>query len=99
MEHQADRDLALAAVSGDFAAFSKIYDTYWPCVAAWARRRTTDRDAARALTGNVFRAVFGHLDAYSGRTPLAPWILAVARRVERSMEDRSVAASRGRAVA
>jgi DNA-directed RNA polymerase specialized sigma24 family protein len=82
MEHHGDRDLAQAAVSGDFAAFSKIYDTYWPGVAAWAGRRAEHPEAAERLVGEVFRAVFGHLDAYSGRTPLAAWILALARRVD-----------------
>jgi DNA-directed RNA polymerase specialized sigma24 family protein len=81
MLHQADLDLVRAARSGDFAAFSKLYELYLPPVARFSQRQCGDADAAAGLTQAILSVVIDHLDAYRGRVPFAAFVLVIARRV------------------
>lgn len=88
MNHQADLDWVRDVRSGELVAFRRLYETFLPPVAAFARKKcaaspyATDRDVAE-LTAAILTAVFDHLDGYTGRAPLAAWVLAVARLVIR----------------
>jgi len=82
-DHRAGLELAHAVLAGDPAAFHKLFDLHGPPVFGLARRLRDDDRRARALASATLAAVFGHLDAYSGRTPLAAWVLAIARLVAR----------------
>jgi DNA-directed RNA polymerase specialized sigma24 family protein len=92
MPNPGDLDLARAVVDGDAAAFDELYERYLPPVLAFARRRRADERAARSLAATVLETVLEHLHGYSGRTPLAAWVLAVARLVARRAEAASAAA-------
>jgi len=81
MSNRSDLVLARAVLDGDAAAFHKLYELYLPPVLAFARRHRPDEAQARRLAARILEAVFEHLEGYAGRTPLAAWVLAVARLV------------------
>lgn len=90
MSYEADLELVRAACAGDSAAFAKLYERYLPPVQALAHARSEKPAEAADLTRDVLVAVFDHLDGYSGRVPLAAWVLVVARQV---CEQRHASAS------
>lgn len=88
-EHRGDLELAKAVLAGDAAAFHKLFDLYGPPVMGFAQRVRAGSGPARVLAAEILEAVFVHLDGYSGRTPLAAWVLAVARLVARGQAARA----------
>jgi DNA-directed RNA polymerase specialized sigma24 family protein len=88
MEPHRDLELARAALSGEFAAFSKIFDACWPGVWALARRHAAGSEEAERLTHRILAAAFGRLEDYRGRSSLPAWFLAVARSLTPETECR-----------
>jgi DNA-directed RNA polymerase specialized sigma24 family protein len=92
MLHQNDLELARSAAQGDYAAFAKLYELYLPPVLAFARVEASGAREAADLAAAILAAAFSHLEGYRGRSPLAAWVLAVARKV-RSLRQPDQAAS------
>ncbi len=74
-----DDDLVVRAKT-DRAAFSLLYERYYPRVARYCLRRVFDRAAAEDVLSNVFLDVAVHLSRFSGRTDtdFCRWLFRIA---------------------
>jgi len=74
-----DDDLVVRAKT-DRAAFSLLYERYYPRVARYCLRRVFDRAAAEDVLSNVFLDVASHLSKFSGRTDtdFCRWLFRIA---------------------
>jgi RNA polymerase sigma factor (sigma-70 family) len=70
----------VARAMAEPAAFSAIYDHYFPRVYNYVRYRVQDAEAADELTAEVFEAIWGKFGSYRPeRAPFAAWLFAIAR--------------------
>jgi RNA polymerase sigma-70 factor, ECF subfamily len=98
-------DLVVRAKT-DRAAFSLLYERYYPRVARYCLRRVFDRAAAEDVLSNVFLDVASHLSKFSGRTDtdFCRWLFRIAtnevnahlRQTRRRQKLWQTAASSGR---
>lgn len=76
---QDEREL-VALASTKPAAFSEIFDHYFPRVYNYARYRVGSADAADELTARVFEKAFEKIGRYTpGRAPFSAWLFGIAR--------------------
>ncbi len=62
------------------AAFTALYNHYFPRVYNYIRYRVRDAESADDLTAQVFERELAKLDSYRPeRAPFAPWLFAIAR--------------------
>lgn len=75
----ADDDLVVRAGT-DRAAFSVLYDRYYPRVMKYLLRRLFDRSVAEDVTSDIFLQVASHLRQFPGRTEtdFRRWLFRIA---------------------
>ena len=87
--------LLIEAAQRDRARFAELYEKNFERVYAYVVARVRDRDAAQALTSDVFHSALAGLARFEWRgVPFAAWLLRIA---SNAIADRSKA-SRRRAV-
>jgi DNA-directed RNA polymerase specialized sigma24 family protein len=97
MLYESDLELARSAVHAEHATFVKLYELYLPPVLAFARSEASDDREAAELAAAILEVAFSHLDGYRGHTPLAAWVLAIARQVRTLLRPAQAAATAARA--
>jgi RNA polymerase sigma-70 factor (ECF subfamily) len=75
----ADDELVVRAKT-DRAAFSLLYDRYYPRVARYCLRRLFDRSLAEDVVSEVFLQVAAHIGAFTGQTEtdFRRWLFRIA---------------------
>ncbi len=73
-----DEDLALAAASGDGAAFSSLLDRHYDRLFAFCFRLTGTRADAEDLTQDICAALPAKLQSYQRRAKVTTWLYRVA---------------------
>ena len=76
-----DRALVDRVLAGDQAAFSQIYDDYFPRVYAFTLKRVGDPVEAEDLTQETFVQLYRSLPSYEGRSSLLTWTFGIAHNV------------------
>lgn len=80
VEETPDRDLILAALRGDGAAWRIIVRRYGALVFATARRAGLSRDDAEDVSQTVFTALLRSLGTVRDLDRLAPWLVTTTKR-------------------
>lgn len=82
-ENDQDRDMArvVRVRAGDQAAFSEIYDAFFPRVYAFVFKRIGDAAEAEDLTQETFVQLYRSLASYEGRSSLLTWTFGIAHNV------------------
>jgi len=75
-----DRTLIEGVLRGDDAAFTVLYERYFPRLYAFVNRRMRNRADVEETVQEIFISVFSSLDSFRGEAPFAAWVLGVARR-------------------
>ena len=65
-------------LAADPEAFRLFYESWFPVVLCFARRRTDSERAARALARRILRRAVEALPGWRARVPLGAWMRAVA---------------------
>ena len=80
-DRERDRALVDRVLAGDQAAFSEIYDNYFPRVYAFTLKRVGDPAEAEDLTQETFVQLYRSLPSYEGRSSLLTWTFGIAHNV------------------
>ncbi len=82
-ENDQDGDMArvVRVRAGDQAAFSEIYDAFFPRVYAFVFKRIGDAAEAEDLTQETFVQLYRSLASYEGRSSLLTWTFGIAHNV------------------
>ena len=82
-ENDAERDMAWVTRvrAGDQAAFSEIYDAFFPRVYAFVFKRIGDAAEAEDLTQETFVQLYRSLPSFEGRSSLLIWTFGIAHNV------------------
>lgn len=82
-ENDPERDMAWVTRirAGDQAAFSEIYDAFFPRVYAFVFKRIGDAAEAEDLTQETFVQLYRSLASFEGRSSLLTWTFGIAHNV------------------
>lgn len=80
-DRERDRQLVDRVLAGDQAAFSEIYDNYFPRVYAFTLKRVGDPAEAEDLTQETFVQLYRSLPSFEGRSSLLTWTFGIAHNV------------------
>ncbi len=80
-DRERDRALVERVIAGDQAAFSEIYDNYFPRVYAFTLKRVGDPAEAEDLTQETFVQLYRSLPSFEGRSSLLTWTFGIAHNV------------------
>ncbi len=80
-DRERDRQLVARVLEGDQAAFSEIYDSYFPRVYAFTLKRVGDPAEAEDLTQETFVPLYRSLPSFEGRSSLLTWTFGIAHNV------------------
>lgn len=82
-ENDQERDMAWVARvrAGDQAAFSEVYDAFFPRVYAFIYKRIGDQAEAEDLTQETFVQLYRSFASYEGRSSLLTWTFGIAHNV------------------
>ena len=75
-----DVELIQRIQAGDAAAFTELYERYFPRVYHFTRRRLNTVADPEETVQEVFINVFVSLGSFRGEAPFAAWVLGVTRR-------------------
>jgi RNA polymerase sigma-70 factor (ECF subfamily) len=75
-----DVELIQRIQAGDAAAFTELYERYFPRVYHFTRRRLNTVADTEETVQEVFINVFASLGSFRGEAPFAAWVLGVTRR-------------------
>ena len=75
-----DVELIQRTQAGDAAAFTELYERYFPRVYHFTRRRMNSVADTEETVQEVFINVFASLGSFRGEAPFAAWVLGVTRR-------------------
>jgi RNA polymerase sigma-70 factor (ECF subfamily) len=80
---QADVEQALvdAARVGDPAAFTALYESFFPRVYGYVRRRVAAEADAEDVTQDALVEVFRGLAGFRGEAPFGGWVFSIVKRV------------------
>jgi len=78
MESKTDRDLVLACLVGEAAAFEALLGRYQVRVFSFILRSAGNAADAEDLCQETFLKAFDNLEAYDQERPLAAWLLGIA---------------------
>ncbi len=82
-ENDQERDMAWVTRvrAGDQAAFSEVYNAFFPRVYAFIYKRIGDKAEAEDLTQETFVQLYRSFDSYEGRSSLLTWTFGIAHNV------------------
>lgn len=80
-DRERDRALVERVIGGDQAAFSEIYESYFPRVYAFTLKRIGDPAEAEDLTQETFVQLYRSLPSFEGRSSLLTWTFGIAHNV------------------
>ncbi len=80
-DRERDRALVERVINGDPAAFSEIYESYFPRVYAFTLKRIGDPAEAEDLTQETFVQLYRSLPSFEGRSSLLTWTFGIAHNV------------------
>lgn len=80
-DRERDQALVERVLAGDQAAFSEIYDAYFPRVYAFTLKRVGDPAEAEDLTQETFVQLYRSLPSFEGRSSLLTWTFGIAHNV------------------
>ena len=80
-DRERDRALVERVIGGDPAAFSEIYESYFPRVYAFTLKRIGDPAEAEDLTQETFVQLYRSLPSFEGRSSLLTWTFGIAHNV------------------
>ena len=75
----ADGELVELILSGSHEHFDLLYNTYFPRVYSFARKRLNDRTEAEDVAQEVFMTLLSALPSYRGQSSLLVWIFGITR--------------------
>jgi RNA polymerase sigma-70 factor (ECF subfamily) len=75
-----DDELIRRIQAGEEAAFTELYERYFPRVYHFTRRRMNTVADTEETVQEVFINVFSSLGSFRGEAPFAAWVLGVTRR-------------------
>src|SRR5262249_2948796 len=78
MSKKIDPDVVRAAVNGNEAAFSKIYETFRLSIYHMMLRMAKGESEAEDLTQEVFLQVFKKIHTFQGKSSFSTWLYRVA---------------------
>ncbi|MCX5795853.1 MAG: RNA polymerase sigma factor [Elusimicrobia bacterium] len=78
MESKTDRDLVLACLVGEAAAFEALLGRYQVRVFSFILRLAGNASDAEDLCQETFLKAFDNLEAYDQQRPLGSWLLGIA---------------------
>lgn len=79
-EATSELELIERVACGDRAAFTLLYDRYFPRVRSFVARRIRNRADVEETVQEAFINVFSSLDSFRGDASFAAWVLGVTRR-------------------
>jgi len=74
-----DGELVELILSGSHEHFDMLYNTYFPRVYSFARKRLNDRAEAEDVAQEVFMTLLSALSSYRGQSSLLVWIFGITR--------------------
>ena len=74
-----DGELVELILSGSHEHFDMLYNTYFPRVYGFARKRLNDRAEAEDVAQEVFMTLLSALPSYRGQSSLLVWIFGITR--------------------
>jgi RNA polymerase sigma-70 factor (ECF subfamily) len=74
-----DGELVELILSGSHEHFDMLYNTYFPRVYSFARKRLNDRAEAEDVAQEVFMTLLSALPSYRGQSSLLVWIFGITR--------------------
>jgi len=74
-----DHELVELILSGSHEHFDMLYNTYFPRVYSFARKRLNDRAEAEDVAQEVFMTLLSALSSYRGQSSLLVWIFGITR--------------------
>lgn len=80
-DRERERALVARVIDGDPAAFSQIYESYFPRVYAFTLKRIGDPAEAEDLTQETFVQLYRSLPSFEGRSSLLTWTFGIAHNV------------------
>lgn len=80
-DHERDIDWVARVRAGDQAAFSEVYNAFFPRVYAFVLKRVGDQAEAEDLTQETFVQLYRSFDSYEGRSSLLTWTFGIAHNV------------------
>ena len=75
-----DEELIARVLEGDEAAFTWLYERYFPRVFQFTSRRVRNRADAEETVQEIFINVFSSLESFRAEAPFSAWVLGVSRR-------------------